>query len=270
MSEILKTSRLCMLLLATALILSQFMMLGCCQISDADGTNIDTTINDFNTITDMTGQVSAGKIASITSLDKRFITSFGDGEMGLINNMKTDLSLDTDGSILKSRKVAMFSYGSDLMNIGDISGFSGRDIQGNEFSMESERLVTLKDCSFPFALLSEDLTRLSSDGSGIEDLYLKNVLLLPDTYTAEDLDKFTLALGGADKYDFRTFTLGINGTLSGAGFNDIDKMLSSAGFGTSNLMPFDFGEFLKLFLPKDSGDKSRSENGVTVYWKDHL
>lgn len=276
MSEILKPSRLCMLLLATALILSQFTILGCGQDSDtiksADTHSIDTNIDDFDTLTNANSLMpSAGKIASVSSFDQHNVISFGNGAMGLLNNMETGLTLTEDGSVLKSRKIAMFSYGSDLMQIGDISSLSARDTLGNEFSSQSERLVTLENLNLPFALLSEDLTRISGDGVGIEGLSSKNLLVLPDTYAADYLDRLTMAFGGPDSIDITTFKYA-GGTLDAAGFDDLSKTLHAAGFGNFNLIAFDFSKYLELFFPKepeDSGYRTITKDGVTVNWRIH-
>lgn len=276
MSEILR-SHLFMRLLAAVLILSQFVIVGCCQDSDTikstDTHSIDTNIDDFNTLMDANSLMpSAGKIASVSSYDQHDVASWGNGAMGLLNNMQTGLTLTEDGSVLKSRKITLFSYGSELMQIGDISSLSGRDTLGNEFDSQSERLVTLKDCSFPFALLSEDLTRLSGDGIGIEDLSSRNLLILPSTYTAGDLDMLTLALGGQDNLDVGTIDYS-NGTLSATGFGDITELLHAAGFGKIDSRAFDFRKFLELFIQKedaaDDGNRKYSKDGVTVYWTDH-
>jgi hypothetical protein len=265
-----------MLLLATALILSQFTILGCGQDSDTinsvDTHSIDTNIDDFNTLSNANSLIpSAGKIASVSSFDQHNVISFGNGAMGLLNNMETGLTLTEDGSVLKSRKIAMFSYGSDLMQIGDIQSLSARDTLGNEFSSQSERLVTLENLNLPFALLSEDLTRISGDGIGIEDLSSKNILLLPDTYAADYLDRLTLAFGGPDSIDITTFKYA-GGTLDAAGFDDLSKTLHAAGFGNFNLIAFDFSKYLALFFPKepeDNGYRTITKDGVTVNWRIH-
>jgi hypothetical protein len=76
--------------------------------------------------------------------------------MGLTNNLETSLTLNGDGSILKSRNLAMLSYGSELMNINDFSSLTSRDTLGNEFGTQSENTVTLMNCIYPFALIKAD------------------------------------------------------------------------------------------------------------------
>ena len=234
-----------MLSLATALILSQFIILSCCQNSDINSDDIDTAINDFNSLMDTNSLVpSMGKLASASTLDERSIVSSGNGAMGLLNNMKTGLTQADDGSVLKSRKASLLSYGSDLMVIKDFSRLSGSDTNGNEYSSQSEREITLKDCDYPFALMSEDLTKLSGDGS-IENVYSNTDVLLPDTSSPEDLDMFTNAFGKSGNINIRMFNLSNYFTM------------------------FDLSQYWGLFFPETDPNKSITNNGVTCYWKDH-
>jgi hypothetical protein len=174
---------------------------------------------------------TAGSIASVGSIDKYSVASFGNGPMGLATDLETGLTLGEDGSILKSRNLAMLSYGSELMNINDFSSLTGRDTLGNEFGAQSEKTVTLKNCIYPFALIKEDLTRISSDGTGIGDAQSKTLLLLPDAYSADDLAMFTTAFGDSGVFDVKMFkyTFDINGFFNDAGLFD----LKAAGFNST-------------------------------------
>jgi hypothetical protein len=142
--------------------------------------------------------------------------------MGLATNLETGLTQTNDGSVLKSRNLAMLSYGSELMNINDFSSLTGTDTLGNEFGTQSEKTVTLKNCIYPFALMKEDLTTVSGDGTNINDAS-KTLLLLPDTYSADDLAMFTSAFGGSDDFNIKTFkyTLDINRFLKEVGSMDL-------------------------------------------------
>jgi hypothetical protein len=148
--------------------------------------------------------------------------------MGLTNNLETSLTLNGDGSILKSRNLAMLSYGSELMNINDFSSLTSRDTLGNEFGTQSENTVTLMNCIYPFALIKEDLTTISSDGTGIGDIQSKTLLFLPDAYSADDLAMFTTAFGDSGSFDIQMFkyTFDINGFFNDVGLFD----LKAAGF----------------------------------------
>jgi hypothetical protein len=207
MSDISKLSRMHMLFLATALVLSQFIILGCC----------DSDIGATNSLIPVTGS-----IASIGSFDKYGVASFGNGPMGLASNLQTGLTQTNDGSILKSRNLAMLSYGSELLNINDFSSLAGIDTLGNEFSTQSEKTVTLKNCNYPFALMKEDLTTVSGDGTNINDAS-KTLLLLPDAYSADDLAMFTSAFGDSGSFNIQTFkyTFDINAFLSEVGSTDL-------------------------------------------------
>ncbi len=223
MSDISKLSRMHMLFIATALILSQFVILGCCD-SDISAANIDTidnSLNNLNTISDSNNLMPAtGSIASIGSFDKYGVASFGNGPMGLASNLQTGLTQTNDGSILKSRNLAMLSYGSELMNINDFSSLAGTDTLGNEFGTQSENTVTLKNCNYPFALMKEDLTTVSGDGTNLNDAS-KTLLLLPDAYSADDLAMFTSAFGDSGSFNIKTFkyTFDINTFLRGSRIN---------------------------------------------------
>jgi len=223
MSDISKLSRMHMLFIATAVILSQFVILGCCDPDMSAANTIDNSLNNLNTISDTNTLIPAtSSIASIGSFDKYGVSSFGNGPMGLATNLETGLTQTNDGSVLKSRNLAMLSYGSELMNINDFSSLTGTDTLGNEFGTQSEKTVTLKNCIYPFALMKEDLTTVSGDGTNINDAS-KTLLLLPDTYSADDLAMFTSAFGGSDDFNIKTFkyTLDINGFLKGVGSMDL-------------------------------------------------
>jgi hypothetical protein len=213
------------LFIATALILSQFIILGCCD-SDMSAANMgamDNSLNNLNTISDTNSLIPIiGSIASVGSFDKHSVFSYGNGPMGLASNLETGLTQTNDGSILKSRNLAMLSYGSDLMNINDFSSLTGTDTLGNEFGMQSEKTVTLKNCVYPFALMKEDLTTVSGDGTNINDAS-KTLLLLPDTYSADDLAMFTSAFGGSGIFNIKTFkyTFDINAFLKEVGSTDL-------------------------------------------------
>jgi hypothetical protein len=194
------------LFIATALIMSQFIILGCC---DSDTTSSLTPVT--------------GSIASIGSFDKYGIASFGNGPMGLASDLQTSLTQADDGSILKSRNLALVSYGSELLNLNEFSSLTSTDTLGNEFSTEYEKTATLKDCSYPFALIQEDLTTISVDGTGIGDTYSNTLLLLPDVYSADDLAMFTSAFGDSGTFNIKTFkyTFDINAFLTEVGSTDL-------------------------------------------------
>jgi hypothetical protein len=228
MSDISKLSRMHMLFIATALILSQFIILGCCD-SELGATNDDNSFNNLNTILDTNSLTPAtGSIASVGSLDKYGVESFGNGPMGLASDLQTSLTQTNDGSVLKSRNLAMLSYGSELLNLNEFSSLTGSDTLGNEFGTQSENTATLKNCIYPFALIQEDLTKISGDGTGIGDTYSKTLLLLPDAYSAADLAMFTSAFGDSSSFNIKMFkyTFDINGFFNEAGLYD----LKAAGF----------------------------------------
>ena len=280
MSEILKPSQLCLLLLAAAVILSQFIILGCCgsdaNIVDPDTGSVDLSVGDFNNLTNTNTLIpTVGNIASVASFDKHSVLSYGNGDMGLANNMQTVLTQDPDGSILKTRRISTFSYGSELMEITDISGLTSTDTLGNQYGKQSEGMVTLKNCDYPFALLKEDLTKISSDGISIDDIGSKTFLLLPDSYSADDLAMFTSTFGDSNVLDIRMFKYSNDTT---ALFNDAQFNLSMAGldingiFGQIDIMGF-IQEFIDLIKKQQEQEKNDpnynrwdSNGGVAVNW----
>jgi len=236
MSDISKLSRMHMLFIAAALILSQFIILGCCD-SDMSAANIDTvdnSLDNLNTISDSNSLIPiTGSIASVGSFDKHSVFSYGNGPMGLASNLETGLTQTDDGSVLKSRNLAMLSYGSELMNINDFSSLTGTDTLGDQFGTQSEKTVTLKNCIYPFALMKEDLTTVSGDGTDINGAS-KTLLLLPDAYSADDLAMFTSAFGDSSSFKIKMFkyTFDINGFFNEAGLYD----LKSAGFSMNGTL----------------------------------
>ena len=297
MSDISKLSWVHMLFIATAVILSQFVILGCCD-SDISAANIDTTdngLNNFNTLSDTNGLMPAtGSIASIGSFDKYGVASFGNGPMGLSSGLQTGLTQTDDVSVLKSRNLAMLSYGSELMNINDFSSLTGTDTLGNQFGTQSEKTVTLKNCIYPFALMKEDLTTVSGDGTNINDAS-KTLLLLPDAYSADDLAMFTSAFGNSGDFNIKTFkyTFDINAFLAEVGSTDLSTYgmsgtlsqlhgASAALLGGTNMTGIlhdVIGEIIAEYnRQQEENDKDKtpydpnqwdSNGGVTCYWAEY-
>jgi hypothetical protein len=276
MSDISKLSRMHMLFIATALILSQFIILGCCD-SELGATNDDNSFNNLNTILDTNSLTPAtGSIASVGSLDKYGVVSFGNGPMGLASDLQTSLTQTNDGSVLKSRNLAMLSYGSELLNLNEFSSLTGSDTLGNEFGTQSENTATLKNCIYPFALIQEDLTKISSDGTGIGDTYSKTLLLLPDAYSADDLAMFTSAFGDSSSFNIKMFkyTFDIKGffneaklfDLKSAGFNlngTFDQALAAMDMSISTIQ-----DLIRQQQAKNEYDYNQwdSNGGVSCNW----
>ncbi len=274
-------------MLAVALILSQFIILGCCD-SDADISNIntgsiDTNTYDYNldTITDSNSLTpTTDSLWSVGSFDKHSVASFSNGAMGLSNDMETYLTPQEDGSVLKSRKITMISFGSELMTIGDISSFTGQDMLGNEFGTGSESVITLKNCVFPFALVKEDLVMLSAGGIGMNDAGSRTLLLLPDVYTADEAAILGQILGTGSITDIEMFksSADIEGMFNNAGF-DFSKYFGTTDLGVFMGM-FDNSEIWDIFrqgaldrleAEADKQDQSfgnyrASSGGVTCTW----
>ena len=191
-------------------------------MSSADSNSININIDNLNTVTDINSlKPASGKIESVGSFDKHSVASYSNGVMGLSNEMESYLTPDEDGSIIKSRKTTLLSFGSELMEIGDVYRFSGRDTLGNEFSTGSQSSITLKNCVFPFAVIREDLTKLSDENLLFDEIDSKTCLLLPDMFSPEELNLFSAAFGDAGRPQIKIFKYDsdLNAMFSGLGID---------------------------------------------------
>ena len=101
--------------------------------------------------------------------------------MGLWSKLDTSITFGEDGSLLKTRNSGLFSYGSDLMEINEVSWLTAKD--GLEFDQYSDGYnfsTTLKDVQFPFAVLRSDLTTLTGENFTLADVDSHSYLLLYD------------------------------------------------------------------------------------------
>ena len=186
----------------------------------------------------------------------------------------------------------MLSYGSELLNINDLSSLAGTDTLGNEFGMQSEKTVTLKNCIYPFALMKEDLTTVSGDGTDINGAS-KTLLLLPDAYSADDLAMFTSAFGDSGSFNVKTFkyTFDINAFLKEVGSTDLSAYnmrgtLSQlndassallAGTNMTGILHDVINEMVAEYnrehdpnnQPPQDPNKWDSNGGVTCYWAEY-
>lgn len=136
-----------------------------------------------------------GKIITINSYDLRKASSLSDTSLLLLNSMENSLTQNLDGSIVKSQKIVMFSAGSELLKISELSALNNINGQGAEFSALSDRSITIKDCDFPFAVISEKLTTLSPSGLGIDNTESNMKLLMPELPTDDEMNAIINALG---------------------------------------------------------------------------
>ncbi len=174
----------------------------------------------------------SGNIAYMGSFDKRIINSYSDGSMGLGDQMQNAFEL-VDSEISKTRKTTTISYGSDLLEIEEISNFAGYDISGNKFSANYGKFTTLKNFDFPFAIIRDDEMTISGEDLSIEKTQSEITLLIPDWIKPDSLNEIKSALGssadikeisymmGEDQLDFAQSFLD-SSTEAGLNINTID------------------------------------------------
>jgi hypothetical protein len=153
----------------------------------------------------------SGNIAYIGSFDKRIISSYSDGSMGLGDQMQNAFEL-VDSKISKTRKTTTISYGSDLLEIEEISNFAGYDISGNKFSANYGKFTTLKNFDFPFAIIRDDEMTISGEDLSIEKTQSEITLLIPDWIKEREdsLNEIKSALGGSANIKEISYMMGEN------------------------------------------------------------
>lgn len=207
-------------------------------IIDEDPTDSTTAI-DIERIIDPTIFRDAGHIAYMGSFDKRTVSSYSDGSMALGNQMESAFEMAENG-ITKTHKAITISYGSELLQMEEISKFAGYDTFGNEFSANYGKFTTLKNFDFPFALIRDDEIAISGEDLSIKKTQAETILVIPDWIDTDSLDKIKSALGssadikevkytlGADSLDLTPFFL----SATEAGIN-ISTMNLDALFGAT-------------------------------------
>lgn len=143
----------------------------------------------------------------INSQDMQNIASFSNGPMGLWSKLNTSITFGDDGSMQKTRNSGLFSYGSELMEINEMSWLTltDKDELGIEYYSDGYNInTTLKDAKFPFAVLRSDLTTLSGENYSLVNSDSMTYLLLYDEFSTNyDLDALKMVFGNSS--DFKTF-----------------------------------------------------------------
>lgn len=208
MSHILKFSRSYLLLIASALLLAFVPGTGSCQ-SDIIDTDIDDMdINMNMDIINLDGLTSEdNNLKDITSIDQLTVASYSNGDMGLLTQMQTACWFEEDGTLEKSRKTSMFSFGSDLLEMMETSSFTGLDELGNEYSYVYEKSTTLKDFSYPFALIQDDILKLSGNDLSLLGFDSNKYILLSGDISTSDLNTLSEAFGGLGSNQIKYFKI---------------------------------------------------------------
>jgi len=175
----------------------------------------------------------------IHSIDTQNIASYGNGTMGLFNNMETSLSYGEDGFLEKSRKTSLLTFGTEMMDIFEASNLTGIDEIGNIYNYGWERTATLKDVSFPFAVMRDDLVRLSDQNLSVEGYNSKTFLLLPEGYesveSVYDLDALNATFGDSSQIEIKTFKYNYDSLQYGFDMNNLSQLFGS-GLGGERLI----------------------------------
>jgi hypothetical protein len=181
----------------------------------------------------------------IYSIDTQNIASYGDGTMGLFNNMETSLSYGEDGFLEKSRKTSLLTFGTERMDIFEASNLTGIDEVGNIYNYGWERSATLKDVSFPFAVMRDDLVRLSDQNLSAEGYYSRTFLLLPEGFeSVYNLDTLNATFGTSSEIEIKTFKYNYDSLQYGFDMNNLSQLFGSGLSGETMSL---FGESLSLF-----------------------
>ncbi len=164
--------------------------------------------------------------------------------MGLFNKMETSLSYGEDGFLEKSRKTSLLTFGTERMDIFEASNLTGLDEMGNVYNYGWERSATLKDVSFPFAVMRDDLVKLSDQNLSEEGYYSKTFLLLPEGFeSVYDLGTLNATFGNSSQIEIKTFKYDYDALE----YVDMENLSQLFGSGLSGETMELFGESLSLF-----------------------
>lgn len=167
-----------------------------------------------------TDALDLGNYAYLGSYDSRTVASYGNNNLSLSNMMENSLWSSLDGTLQKTHNTAMYSDGSELLSIYEITAFSGYDLLGNQYSSRKETSVDLSNFNFPFILLSSEIILLDADDLDWQSTQTENYLLLPEM--SDDLySQISDVLANTGSTKIITFdeTTDPMAALQSAGFN---------------------------------------------------
>lgn len=132
-----------------------------------------------------------------SSQDFQRVTSYSNGPLGLTTMLQSSLTPLADGGWEKTRKTALFSYGSEKLALSEASKMTIIDATSSnpvEYGYEIDE--TLNGFSFPFAVAREDLWKLSASDSTLSDSISTTYLLLPSNFDQTfGMDQLAMAFG---------------------------------------------------------------------------
>lgn len=175
------------LMIAAALMLSMLTDAGFCDDNGSGDLEIDI---DFTDPAD-----TFENFAYLGTYDKRGVANFGNKNLDLTTFMNNNLEFDTDGSIKKTQFRALYSNGSELLNIDEVSSFYGYDQLGNKYSSRKQSTISLTNFDFPFTILSEEIILLDGDDLDWRGTSTQNYLLIPNL-SADEYSQVESLFGG--------------------------------------------------------------------------
>lgn len=223
----------------TVVLLFAFSLsIGSCQLE-----LLDPEVQNYENVIDSLYEMDKPLI--IHSIDTQNIASYGNSDMMLFNNMETSLSYLDGGLLEKSRKTSLLTFGTERMDINESSYLTGIDEVGNVYDYGWERSATLENVSFPFAVMRDDLVRLSDQNFSEESYYSRTFLLLPEGYeSVYDLNTLNATFGDSSLIEIKTFKYDYDSLQYGF---DMDTLSQLFGSGLSGETLELFGESLRQF-----------------------
>ena len=183
MSQVFRFSRSFILMMAIILLAVLSSQIGLCQTSKTD-IREDFVAKDYEQDEPMIdqdldlgfneGELDMLGMTTINSQDVQNIFAKSSGPVGLWSGLKTDIMFGEDGSILKSRKAGVFTYGSEILQIDEITKLSIKNDEEffyYDFDQTSEIFDlsnTMTSSNYPFVFFRENLTKIFYDQELIE------------------------------------------------------------------------------------------------------
>jgi hypothetical protein len=131
------------------------------------------------------------------------------------------------------------------MDITETSKLTGIDDMGINYTYGWEHSGTLKNVSYPFAMMRDDLVKLSYKNLSVEDYYSKTYLLLPEGFeSVYDLGALNATFGNSSQIEIKTFKYDLDALQYGYDMNSLSRLFGS-GLNDSTMELF--GDSLNIF-----------------------
>lgn len=260
MSQVAKLSGSLLLSMTIILLMGLSLQTGLCQQLNSTPQINDTSIVETPEIPAflLEDTPDTFNLKDINAFDKQMILSYGNDDMGLISGLTTELIFGDDGTIDKSRKMGIFSWGSELMEINEVSWLYGTGFGDDElFRYGYDNTTILEDTPFPFVVIRDDLMKLSDTKLNLVDSTSNTYLYLYEDFETDyNINALNAAFGnfgdaGAPQIKMFKYDPDLNNMTGYFGF-DLSMYFDSdiwAQFGAV----FDNDEIMDMFnqLAKD-------------------